>query len=71
MVQDLDRILERLQGRGLFIAVYECRFFATEVKGSGWIYFGEGVTHDRERVQGLMDMRRPEIVRAPMQICRQ
>ena len=56
----LDRVLQRLEDVGLFVAAHKCSFFATEIKWCGKVYSGRGVAHDPDRVQGLANMRRPE-----------
>ena len=48
MVENLEKVLERLEGVGLYVAAHKCRFYEPSVKWCGKIYSGQGVSHDRD-----------------------
>ena len=64
----LDEILGRLEGAGLFTAARKCLFFDTKVSWCGKVYSRGQVFHDRERLSGLVSMRRPQTVGELMQL---
>ena len=56
----VEAVLERLIERGLFAAAHKAVLFRREIKWCGRIYSGEATIQDPARVQGLLDLRRPE-----------
>ena len=52
---------------GLFAAAHKCTFFSREIVWCGEVYSQGRVSHDSVRLQGLSDMRRPEIAAELMQ----
>lgn len=62
MIETHEQVLKRLQSRGLYLATHKCWFFAPTMESCGRIYSGEGETNDPERVQGLVEIKRPETV---------
>lgn len=62
MDESLEQALERLQRCDLYVAAHKSRSFVPSVKRCGRVYSREGVIHDPECVQRLVEMRRPEAV---------
>ena len=60
LLNTLDKIFGHLEDAGLFAAFYKCLFFDTEIPWCGKVYSGGQVFHDRERLNGLASMRRPQ-----------
>ena len=60
-------IMKKLMKIGLFVAAHKVTLYAREVKWCGKLYPGTGVRHGPERIRGLVEMRRPEIVGELMQ----
>ena len=55
----LDNTLGRLEDACLFAAAHNCLFFDTEISRCGNVYSGGQVSHNPERLSGLVIMRRP------------
>ena len=58
LLNTLDKIIGRLEDASLFAAAH--MFFDTEISWCGKVYSGGQVSHDRERLNGLVSMRRPQ-----------
>ena len=67
LADNLEFVLEQPERRAIYVAAHKCRFFEPSIRWCGRIYSGEGVTHDPQRIQGLIEMRRPEMVSELMQ----
>ena len=63
----LDKILHRLEDADLFAAAPKCLLFDTKMSWCGKVYSGRQVSHDRERLSGLANMRRPQTAGELMQ----
>ena len=63
----LNKVLGRLEDAGLFAAAYKWLFFDNEISWCGKVYSGAQVFHGRERLSGLVSMRRPQTVGELMQ----
>ena len=59
LLETLGEVLRRLAERGLYAAAHEAAFFQTEIKWCGRVYSGEATLPDPDRVQGLLELRRP------------
>ena len=55
-------VVKKLMEVVLFVAAHKVTVYAREVKWCGKLYSGTGVRNDPERIRGLVEMRRPEIV---------
>ena len=66
LIVKLRAVLLRFTERALFLAAHTLVLFANEVKWYDKLYSGMAVRHDPRRVRGLVEMRRPETVGAPM-----
>ena len=55
-------VMKKLMEVALFVAAHKVTLYALEVKWCGKLYSGTGVRRDPERIRGLVEMRRPEIV---------
>ena len=67
ILKRLLAILDRLLERGLFAVAHKAVFFRNEIKCCGKTRFGQTVSHDPERTQGLSELRRPETAGELMQ----
>ena len=67
MLNTLDLILERLESVGLFAAAHKCVFYTKSVKWCGKVYSHGKIEHDRDRLSGLANLRRPETAGELMQ----
>ncbi|CAM9747557.1 unnamed protein product, partial [Sphacelaria rigidula] len=56
----LNAILSPLKDAGLFAAAHKCMFYYTQITWCGKVLSGGMVAHDRERLSGLANMRRPQ-----------
>ena len=63
----LDAILGRLEDAGLFAAAHKCMFYDTQITWCGKVFSGGQVAHDRERLSGLANLRRPRTAGELMQ----
>ena len=60
-------VVKKLMEVGPFVAAHKVTLYAREVKWCGKLYSGTDVRHDPERIRGLVEMRRPDIVGELMQ----
>ena len=70
LLNTLDKIVGRLEDGVLFAAAHKCFFFDTEISWCGKLYSGDQLSHGRERLIGLVWMRRPQTAGGLMQFCR-
>lgn len=57
--QNLLTALQRLVDRGLFAAAHECNLFTWSATSCGKAYSSESIAYLRERMEGLVNTRRP------------
>ncbi|CAB1109830.1 unnamed protein product [Ectocarpus sp. CCAP 1310/34] len=67
LLNTLDLILARFEHHGLFVAAHKCTFYTTSVKWCGKVYSKGVIEHDRDRLSGLANLRRPETAGELMQ----
>ena len=59
LLNTLDKIFDRLEDTGLFVAAHKCPFFDTKISWCRNMYSEEKVPHDLERLSGLASMHHP------------
>ena len=67
LLNTLDKILGRLEDAGLSAATHKCLFFDIEIAWCGKVYSRGQVSHDWERLSGLVSIRRPQTADELMQ----
>lgn len=56
----LEQCLARLVEQGLFVAAHKAVFFGDEIKQFRRLFSGDATLPDPDRVQGLLELSRPE-----------
>lgn len=62
LVDNIKLVLERLACRAFTWLHTRVRFLDPSISWCGRTYSGAGVIHDPQRIQGLAEMRRPEMI---------